>query len=273
MDSLITLWKQTYLLFDQFKLVICWILAVGITIFMGQYFKPNTSKIVGTIDFYQVTLRSEASALVTQVGVKVGDRVEKGQVLAILANEGLDTEITDIKEQIDLAKAKQKVRKSVELDFHIRNLNSRLSHLEKKRSTLKIIAPVAGFVSEVSIQVGAVKAPFSSLITIDDPATKSIKAYVHENVTDDIAIGRVFRVASWNDRTKFIQARVKSVGERIAPFPKRLQPETMKGQFWGREVILESDSETPFLLGELLILDSGENSFTDVSHLWKGLLK
>ena len=273
MDALITLCRRAYLLFDQYKLLTCWVLAVAITITMGQYFKPNTTKIVGSIDFHQVTLRSEVAALVKRVDVKVGDKVSEGQVLAVLSNEALDAEITEVRHQLDLAKSQSKARKAIDLRFRVKSLKSKLTHLENKKSTLKMVAPISGFVSEVLVQPGALNAPFTPLITIDDPASKTIKAYVHENVTDVVAVGKVFKVSAWNERKKSAQARVVSVSERIAPFPKRLQPETVKGQFWGREVVLESDSKTPFLLGELLILDSEESSFSDFSHVWEAIIK
>src|SRR6202007_3226457 len=130
-----------------------------------QMFKTYI-EVQGKVDADEnVSLSSEIPGTVTQINVKVGDEVSKGQVLAETDARATQQQMSDLQTNMDLATQvyqKQKNLWDQKIGTEIQYLQTKANKesLEKKMAALqeqvrmsKIISPINGTVDAVNIKI------------------------------------------------------------------------------------------------------------------------
>jgi putative peptide zinc metalloprotease protein len=98
----------------------------------------------------QVVLRAKWPGFVSEVNVRDGDAVYEGQVLAVLANEELDTQITSL--ELDVASSRARLRRfetahqaAAQAEaFRLGMLQQDLATLQERKGSLTVRAPLDG---------------------------------------------------------------------------------------------------------------------------------
>jgi macrolide-specific efflux system membrane fusion protein len=161
----------------------------------------------------EVKVGSQLSGVVVKLNVNVGDRVSKGDLLALLDGAALRARADTLRAELNAAIAEEKYAESelrkrerlvdtipaIDLESSRRNLAVRVANIEQARSRLadaeiqlgyiEIRAPISGVIGSVSTYRGeTVAASFQSptFATIIDLDRLEVQAYV-----DETDIGRV----------------------------------------------------------------------------------
>ena len=254
--------------------------------FIGKQIGPTS--ITGFVESKKHTITSKKSSKLEKLHVKPGDIVQKGTVLAELSNRGIDLEIKSLKLRIDKLKlsrdSKIKALNILEpslsngveypieiqsISMKVRELEAELEVYESEKKDLVLKARDYGTLAEINYKVGEIINPYSPIITIDEPKSSFIRAYIHESNMVDLVVGTKVRVTSKTNRSFISEGRVVGKGSRIIRFPPRLQPINSSHEFWGREIIIEADSRRSLQLGEMLDIqiESGQESQGTFSEL------
>ncbi len=150
-------------------------------------------EIQGRIDADEnVALSSEIPGTVTKINVKVGDEVNKGQVLAETDARAVYQQIADLQTSLDLSKQvfeKQKNLWDQKIGTEIQYLQAKNTKegLENKIATMleqvrmsKIISPINGTVDNLNIKIGQAVAPGMNAISVINFSNLKVKADVAE---------------------------------------------------------------------------------------------
>lgn len=130
-------------------------------------------------------------------------------------------------------------------------LTKELALLQAEKEKLLLRAPIDGVVGSVNVRTGEKIAPFAPMLTISPRNPTLVRAYIHEKVYGDAAVGDSVEVRSSGARSGAVRGRVVGVGTRIVEFPLRLR-KMPQVAVWGREVVVRIPASNPFLLGEMV---------------------
>lgn len=166
-----------------------------------QVFKTYI-EVQGRIDADEnVSLSSEMPGTVTQIHVKVGDEVTKGQVLAETDARAVQQQLSDMQTNLELVNqvySKQKNLWDQKIGTEIQYLQAKTNKesMEKKMSALqeqlrmsKIISPISGTVDAVNIKVGQAIAPGLAAINVINFSNLKVKADVAETYATRVKKG------------------------------------------------------------------------------------
>lgn len=167
---------------------------------------PQTFKtyieVQGRIDTDEnVSLSTEMPGTITKVNVKVGDQVQKGQVLAETDTRALQQSISDLQTNAELVNQlyeKQKALWDQKIGTEIQYLQAKTQKesMEKKLASLqeqvrmsKIISQINGTVDAVNIKVGQAVSPGMPAINVINLSNLKVKADVSESYANRVKIG------------------------------------------------------------------------------------
>lgn len=166
-----------------------------------QMFKTYI-EVQGKVDADEsVSLSSEMPGTVTQINVKVGDEVSKGQVLAETDARAIQQQMSDLQTNLDLATQvfqKQKNLWEQKIGTEIQYLQAKTNKesLDKKMNALqmqvsmsKIISPINGTVDGVNIKLGQAIAPGLPAISVINFSNLKVKADVAESYAPRVKNG------------------------------------------------------------------------------------
>jgi RND family efflux transporter MFP subunit len=183
----------------------------------------------GTVEAEQsVELYPERSGTITSIFVKEGQQVSKGQNLAQIDSSIIESSITELQTQLDLARTTFERQKRLwdqnigsELQFlqakaKKEGLENNLNSLREQAKKLKVTAPFSGIIDEIFIKEGGLAAP-------QLPAVRLInlsKVHVESDVTESY-----LKTVSKNTEVelffpsigKKIKAKIDQVGNFINP--------------------------------------------------------
>jgi len=143
----------------------------------------------------------EAAAIITDIHVKEGDRVQKGQTLITLEHRVVSSSIDEAKTALDLSKTlydKQKRLWDQKIGSEVQYLQAktnyeaaqeRLQTLEAQSALYEIKAPFAGIVDEITPKVGEMANPIAPAIRLINMDDVYIKADVTEGYINKIKAG------------------------------------------------------------------------------------
>lgn len=191
-----------------------------------QIFKTYI-EVQGRIDADEnVSLSSEMPGTVTQINVKVGDEVSKGQVLAETDARAITQQMSDLQTNLDLATQvfqKQKNLWDQKIGTEIQFLQAKANKesLEKKMATLqqqlvmsRIVSPINGTVDAVNIKVGQAIAPGIPAINVINFSNLKVKADVAETYAARVKKGNEVQVI-FPDMKDSIQSKVNFASRAI----------------------------------------------------------
>jgi RND family efflux transporter MFP subunit len=222
-----------------------------------QIFKTYI-EVQGRIDADEnVSLSTEMPGTITQINVKVGDEVSKGQVLAETDARATQQQISDLQTNLDLATQvfnKQKNLWEQKIGTEIQYLQSKANKesLEKKMSALqeqvrmsKIISPISGTVDAVNIKIGQMVAPGLAAISVINFSNLKVKADVAEAYATRVKKGNEVLI-DFPDMNDSITAKINYSSRAISPLTRT----------FGVEVLLDNNKDYhPNMVAKLKIND------------------
>ncbi len=232
-------------------------LEVGVEAITPQIFKTYI-EVQGRIDADEnVSLSSEMPGTVSNILVKVGDEVNKGQVLAETDARAIQQQMSDLSTNMELVNQvyqKQKNLWDQKIGTEIQYLQAKTNKesMEKKMATLqqqmnmsKVVSPINGTVDAVNIKVGQAIAPGIPAINVINFSNLKVKAEVAETYASRVKKGNEVLVI-FPDMNDSIVAKLNHASRAINALNRT----------FGVEVILDNNKEYhPNMVAKLKIND------------------
>ena len=222
-----------------------------------QIFKTYI-EVQGRIDADEnVSLSTQMPGTISQINVKVGDEVTKGQVLAETDSRAIQQQISDLQTNLDLANQvyqKQKNLWEQKIGTEVQFLQAKTTKesLEKKMGSMqeqlrmsKIISPINGTVDAVNIKIGQLAAPGMPAINVVNFSNLKVKADVAETYASRIKKGNEVSVY-FPDMHDSITSKINYAARAINALSRT----------FGLEVLLDNTKEYhPNMVAKLKIND------------------
>lgn len=191
----------------------------------------------------------EINGQIAKIAVREGDRVRKGQLLAMINTEVTDRTIKELKTSLSMAtdvferqKRLWEQRIGSEIQFleaknNKENLENRLATLQAQLKMATITSPIDGHIEKISQKQGEMAAPGMVLMHIIDLTEMFVKADVSERFMPDIEPGdevvlrfpsfpgfsktttvkRIGNVVNPNNRTFEVELRLQNPDNKLKP--------------------------------------------------------
>jgi multidrug resistance efflux pump len=131
----------------------------------------------------------------------------------------------------------------------------RIATIMQKKAQLTIAAPISGQVAQIFHRPGETVVLGTPLLTITDPNSNLVLAYVDEKFAMTLAKDDPIEVSSKNNPNSVVAGKVKKVGPRNEEYPEHLSGGLMRK--WGRPVLVDLVGDYPagiFGVNELVLL-------------------
>lgn len=161
----------------------------------------------------QASLSALSGGMVLEVRAEEGDRVEKGQVLAVLDNAmieaGAERATADLARlERELATTKKLLasgaaseRDVAEAEYQLVLANSQSKEARRSQKQTKLIAPFGGVVASRTLRVGEILSPGQTAFEVVDPANLRVVATLPEREIGRVGIGQKVKLtAAYGDR-------------------------------------------------------------------------
>jgi membrane fusion protein, multidrug efflux system len=174
----------------------------------------------------EIYINSKVLGNVTSVGIKVGDRVSAGQVVAVIDDAMLEQSMAEIQNRYSLAvdvfnkrEALWKQNIGAEIDYltaknNKEALEKSMSSLRQTQSMYKIVSPIAGVIEEVNIKLGQTAAPGAPLAKVVNFSKLKLRADVAEAYASRVRTGNAVTV-NFPDIKKEVSSKISFVGSSI----------------------------------------------------------
>jgi RND family efflux transporter MFP subunit len=185
--------------------------------------------IQGNVDTKQnLIIYPEYSGVLSQVYVKSGQKVNKGQILARIDDGGLSNQLAQMETQATLAKTTFERQKNLwdkkigsEIQFlqAKTNYEAQMKAVAQMRAQLGktiVKAPFSGVIDEVITEKGQVVGPGQQLMRIVNLSDMYVSANIPESFIGKIKVGAIVDVQV-KSIGKTYQGRVRQVGNYINP--------------------------------------------------------
>jgi len=178
---------------------------------------------------HDAVINAELGGLVSNINVKEGDRVTKGQLLVTIDAAMMNASIKEIQTQLDYAnylleKQQELKTRGIGSEFDLKaasnqvnSLKSKLHTLELQRSKANIVAPFAGVVDQIFAKQGQMASPQSQVLRIVNTTDITISADLSEKHMKNIKVGTMVKVSFPNFRDTVISVKISSVAKYIDP--------------------------------------------------------
>lgn len=189
----------------------------------------NYVQIQGNIDAQEnVTAYPQAAAAITAIYVKVGDHVNKGQILAQLDNSVLRQNIAQAQAQADLSKTvydRQKNLWDQKIGTEVQYLQAKanmeanqkqVASLKQQSDLYRIVSPINGSIDQMDLKLGAIIQPGQGGIRIVNADVLKVKANVPESYSGRINQGDNVKVVV-PDAGDSLMAKVTFAAKAIDP--------------------------------------------------------
>jgi len=189
----------------------------------------NYVQIQGKIDAQDnVTAYPQAQAIITAIYVKVGDHVNKGEVLAQLDNSVLVQNIAQAQTQVNLSNALYQRQKNLwdqkigtEVQFlqaqtNLQSAQKQVASLRQQADMYRIVSPISGTVDQMDLKLGQVGAPGSAGIRVINADNLKVKADVPESYSSSVNQGDSVKVL-FPDVDDSLTTRVSFAAKVIDP--------------------------------------------------------
>ena len=172
---------------------------------------PNVVEVVGTVRArVTATIAAKITASVREVGVKPGDTITNGQVLAKLDDRVLRAEYERAKTDYDRYRVVQDKAAATAAEAEAAQMRFRVA--EAALSDCQLVAPFTGQVTDKSCTVGDLVTPGKPLFTLEQPADFRLEVNVPESAAASLVIGRS------------INCRIEATGETCTGLVEEVIP-------------------------------------------------
>ncbi|MCW5912567.1 MAG: efflux RND transporter periplasmic adaptor subunit [Cyclobacteriaceae bacterium] len=178
-----------------------------------------------------ILISAKGMGVVTQVLVKEGQQVAKGQTLAQIDNSVIVRNIEGLKAQLELAVSvferqknlwDQKIGTEVQYlqaKTQKESLEKQLAAVQEQNEQTKIKSPVAGIIDLLNVKVGENISPGMPAALVTNNDDLKVKAHVSEAYVASVKKGNRITVV-FPDINKQVQATVSFVGRNIDPLSR-----------------------------------------------------
>ncbi len=176
-------------------------IAVSVSALKSEIFK-NYIDVQGRVDADEnVAISTEMPGTITKINVKVGDNVNKGDVLAETDSRTITQNISDMQTNYDLVTQifdKQKnlwdQKIGTEVQFlqaktNKESMEKKMVMLQQQLSMSRIVSPISGTVDAVDVKLGQMVAPGMPAIRVINFSNLKVKADVAETYASKIKKG------------------------------------------------------------------------------------
>lgn len=186
----------------------------------------------------ELELKAEYSGVVKEVKVELGDRVQQGQILAVLDDKFLSLDrqtaedayqklVTDVERYENAFKAGGVTQAQLDdIRLQKNNAGNRLKEIQRRSTDAFIKAPIAGMIDRKHIEVGTYLSAGNPLFDIVDVSSLKLKVSVDEGQVTRLHIGDtvdiqvpVFPEQRFRGRITFIASKA----DEALNFPLELQ--------------------------------------------------
>lgn len=176
-----------------------------------------------------VIVTAEMGGLITNIAVKEGQTVVKGQLLATVDASVLSSNAQELQTQLEYAeymleKQEELKKRGVGSEFEyetalnqVKSLKARLNSINTQRGKAQIKAPFSGMIDKVFGRQGEMAGPQQGLVRLVNNSTIEIVADVSEKHLARIHVGTPITVSFPNFKDTTIQLKVTSIGNYIEP--------------------------------------------------------
>ena len=153
-----------------------------------------------TVSKSMIYIKPEITGIVTQLPVKEGDYVTKGQLLISMSNSTLVAQVGELEQQLEFASflfAKQKklYDDGIGTEIQLKELENNVLRLKKAITTIntqieksEILAPFSGYIEQLTVQVGESVGPMNMAIHLVNLEDLYVSADVSENLLPDLKL-------------------------------------------------------------------------------------
>jgi membrane fusion protein, multidrug efflux system len=179
-----------------------------------------------------ILVSAKSPGVVTQVYVKEGQQVSKGQVLAQIDNSVLQANIAAQRSQLDLATTVYERQKNLwdqkigtEVQYlqaktNKESLERQIASLNEQLDMSRIKSPISGTVDEVTVKIGENIAPGMPAFRVVNASDLKVKANVSEAFVTTVKKNNKVRVVLPDLDNREIEATVTFVGKNIDPLSR-----------------------------------------------------
>jgi len=139
--------------------------------------------------------------------------------------------------------------------FQTENQNAaqRIDLQNTERSRLVLLAPVDGYVDQVSITAGAPFPAFRDMLRIYPLRPAKVIGFIHETADIPFRIGDSVGLVSGVRPDKLVRGQITAAGPKLVELPLRLR-KFAELRAWGREVIISLPEDNPYYIGERITI-------------------
>ena len=184
-----------------------------------------------------VAIHPDASGLITEVRFRSGDRVQQGQVLAVLQSDAETVAVE--RARIALEAAQDQVRRyrallnsnsitSVQFDEVRRAAEAAALDLRAAEIALddrRLVAPIGGIVGLVTIEPGSYVSSDTLVATVDDRTKLKVMISVPEAFVPEIAIGHAVTATPTTRTGRTYDGEITALDNRIDETSRTLRAE------------------------------------------------
>ena len=209
---------------------------VGFTEILPQIFN-HYIEVQATVEGDEdVLLSSETAGSVISIHVKAGDRVAKGQTLAIIDDKLIKQGIAELQSQLDLITQLYNRQKNLwdqkigsEVQFlqakaNKESMENRMESMKQQFNMTKIKSPFNGTVDDVAIKVGQTISPGFPAIRVVNLSSLKVKGEVAESFISRVKKGNEV-ILFFPDQNKEIKSKIEYSGNRIDPLNRTFKVE------------------------------------------------
>jgi RND family efflux transporter MFP subunit len=199
------------------------------TIILKDTLFTHYIEIQGNVDTKDnILISPEYSGILTQINVKAGQRVSKGQVLARIDDGGMSSQLAQAETQLALSKTTFERQKNLwdqKIGSEIQYLQTKtamesqqkmVAQIKSQLSKTVVTAPFNGIIDEVLTEKGKVVAPGMNLFRIVNLSNMYVTANVPENYIGQLKLGATVDVYL-NSLGKNYQGKIRQIGNYINP--------------------------------------------------------
>jgi membrane fusion protein, multidrug efflux system len=173
-----------------------------------------------------ILVSAKSMGVITQVYVKEGQTVSKGQILAQIDNSLVLRNAEGVKSQLALATSVYERQKNLwdqkigtEVQFlqaktNKEALEKQLAGVEEQNDMMRIKSPINGVVDEVSVKIGENISPGQPAARVINNSDLKVKAMVSESYITQVKKGNKI-IVTIPDLNKEVEAKVTFVGRNI----------------------------------------------------------
>jgi len=235
-------------------------------------------EVQGRIDADEnVSLSTQMPGTISQISVKVGDEVTKGQTLAETDSRAVQQQISDLQTNLDMAiqvfqKQKNLWDQKIGTEIQFLQAKTNKESLEKKIGSLqeqlrmsKIISPINGTVDAVNIKIGQLAMPGLPAINVVNFSNLKVKADMAETYASRVKKGNEVQIF-FPDMNDSITAKINHASRSINALSRTFSVEVLLGNtkeyhpnMVAKLKINDFQSPTPVIVVPVKFIQRGTN--------------